>query len=143
MNKYVQLKEKHQNLFNAFPISFAFNHKQFAEGMKSLGLSPEDKDKVVGIGGGGFIRKKDKEAFNKLIRDNKKEMQDEILADKTGEGFIKDMFLYELANHEYAFNPLESEDESSTSFIVKPVAINVLSSGLKVAIKEYLNNFED
>ena len=28
-------------------------------------------------------------------------MKEAIASDPTGEGFIKDMFLYELANHEY------------------------------------------
>ena len=32
-----------------------------------------------------------------------KELQAAIDADPTGEGFIKDMFLYELENHEYSY----------------------------------------
>jgi hypothetical protein len=36
-----------------------------------------------------------------MMERHEKEMQDAIDADATGEGFIFDMFNYELANHEY------------------------------------------
>jgi len=38
MNSYLELKEKHQKEVNEFPMFFAFNDKQFKEGMKKFGL---------------------------------------------------------------------------------------------------------
>lgn len=60
---YAQMKERQQREVNGFPLAFAFSDRQFAEGMRALDLDPTDKDKIVSIGGGGFIRKADEDAF--------------------------------------------------------------------------------
>ena len=44
-------------------LFFAFNTDQFKEGMLKVGLSESDKDKIIDIGYGGYIRKDRKEAF--------------------------------------------------------------------------------
>ena len=44
---YLELKWKHQKEFNEFPMFFAFNRKQFDEGMKTLGLKPNQTNKVT------------------------------------------------------------------------------------------------
>ena len=49
MNKYDEIKEKHQKIVNEFPMKFAFSDEQFNRGMKELGLDPKDIDKVVSI----------------------------------------------------------------------------------------------
>lgn len=103
MNKYLELHERQQAEVDAFPMFFAFNRKQFAEGMRSLGLEPEDTGKIYSIGSGGFIRKTDGEALHELFERHSAEMQAAIDADETGDGFIFDMFDYELANHEYNY----------------------------------------
>ena len=54
---YLELKWKHQKEFNEFPMFFAFNRKQFDEGMKTLGLKPNQTNKVYSFDGGGFYRK--------------------------------------------------------------------------------------
>ena len=59
MNKYVEMKERHQKEVNNFPMKFAFSDEQFKKAMEELGLTENDLDKVVGIGAGGFIRKTD------------------------------------------------------------------------------------
>lgn len=102
-NTYLILKEKHQKEFNEFPLAFAFSDKQFEEGMEKLGLKKTDTDKVYSMGGGGFYRKTDAEAFHAMIDRHDREMTEAIEADATGEGFIFDMFSYELANHEYGY----------------------------------------
>lgn len=102
MSQYLELKERHQAELNAFPMFFAFSEKQFAEGMAKLGLSENDTGKIYRLGTtGGFIRKSDSKDLSSLMKRHNKEMQDAIDADTTGKGFIFDMFLYELENHEY------------------------------------------
>lgn len=104
MNKYQELREKQQAEVEAFPMFFAFNQKQFEEGMKSLGLKPTDTKKIYKLGHtGGFYRKSDAPAFHDMFQRHSKEMEDAIAADPTGDGFIFDMFDYELANHEYNY----------------------------------------
>ncbi len=101
-NAYSELKRKHQEEFNNFPMVFAFSNKQFEEGMKKLGLKPTDTDKIYSFHGtGGFYRKTDAEALREMSSRHEKEMQGAIDGDTTGKGFIFDMFSYELTNHEY------------------------------------------
>ena len=101
MNAYKQLKDKHQNEMDAFPLGAAFSKEQFEKMMQGWGLTVNDVDKICSLGCGCFIRKSDKERFLEMSARFKKEMQDAIAADKTGDGFVYEMFLYELANHEY------------------------------------------
>lgn len=86
---------------DAFPLGAAFSKEQFEKMMQGWGLTVNDVDKICSLGCGCFIRKSDKERFLEMSARFKKEMQDAIAADKTGDGFIYEMFLYELANHEY------------------------------------------
>lgn len=104
MNEYAALKQRQQEEINAFPMMFAFSNKQFSEGMAKLGLNVDDTDKIYRLGNtGGYIRKTDSEALHQLMAKHDKELNDAIAADKTGEGFIFQMFNYELANHEYNY----------------------------------------
>lgn len=103
MNTYKILKEKHEKEFSEFPKFFAYSDKQFEEGMQKLGLTPEDTDKILSIGGGGFIRKTDSDALSELFDRHETEMKEAIEADQTGDGFVYDMFNYELRNHEYGY----------------------------------------
>lgn len=104
MNKYQELRQKQQAEVEAFPMFFAFNRKQFDEGMRSLGLDPADVKEIYSLGNtGGFYRKSDAPALHEMMDRHDKEMEDAIAADPTGDGFIFDMFDYELANHEYNY----------------------------------------
>lgn len=103
-NQYLILKQKHQEEVNDFPMMFAFSNKQFEEGMiEKFGLTKDDTDKICSIGGGGFIRKTDSKALHEMLDRHAREMQESIDGDTTGDGFIFDMFDYELANHEYSY----------------------------------------
>lgn len=104
MNKYAELRNRQQEEFNALPLGFAFGDKQFEEMMKKWGLDPEkDLDKIYSVGYGGYIQKKDAELLHKTRERHDAEMEAAIEADKTGEDFIYQMFLYELDNHEYGY----------------------------------------
>ena len=104
LGKYHAMKEKHQAEVNTFPIYFAFNKEQFSKVMSKLGLAPEDTSKIIAVGDtGGFIRKTDVATFHEMLIRHARELTDAIAADKTGEGFILDMFRYELANHEFSY----------------------------------------
>jgi hypothetical protein len=100
-NAYLELKRKHEKEVKDFPMVFAFSDSQFKEAMEKLELTESDTDKIYSIGGGGFIRKTDSQALKEMTERHSKEMQDAIDSDENGQGFIFDMFDYELANHEY------------------------------------------
>ena len=134
MNRYLTLKETHQKESDAFPMAFAFSNQQFEEGMRKLGLDPSETNKVFGIIGGGFYRKTDAPAFREMLDRHEREMAEAIAADETGEGFIFEMFRYELANHEYCI----TWDVSDTlrTLGLTPEEVNAdpcLKHGLKLA----------
>lgn len=142
MNKYEEMKERHQKEFNNFPMKFAFSEKQFKESMEELGLTEKDTDKIIGIGAGGFIRKSDLKAYKEMCQRTAREMQDAINEDITGENFIKDMFLYELANHEYCITyELEDTLEAVGLTIQEVENSKALKHGLVLAKREYLQMY--
>lgn len=141
MNTYKQLKDKHQKEIDAFPLGAAFNNQQFAEMMQKWNLKVEDTDKILSIGGGCYIRKSDKTTFFEMFNRHKKEIKDAIAADKTGDGFIYDMFYYELANHEYCITYDLDETLDALNLTAEQVnADKRLLHGLYKAEKAYLKN---
>lgn len=102
-NTYKTLKDQHAKEFNEFPMQFAFSNEQFKEGMKKLGLKETETHKVYSFGGGGFYRRTDSKALGEMIERHNREMNEAIENDQTGEGYIFDMFDYELANHEFGY----------------------------------------
>ncbi len=102
MEDYMDLKKRQHDEIAAFPMFFAFNNKQFQEGMTRLGLSPTDTTKIYKFGDtGGFYRREDSAQLREMMDRHERELHEAIEGDTTGEGFIFNMFNYELANHEY------------------------------------------
>ncbi len=144
MNAYQQLKDRQQKEFNAFPLGAAFSNEQFADMMQKWGLTENDTDKIISIGYGCFIRKSDREQFNEMNARHKKEKQDAIAADTTGDGFILDMFYYELANHEYCITYDLEETFDALGLTVDQInADERLIHGLEKALTKYLKNYND
>ena len=144
MNSYVEMKERHQKEVNEFPMKFAFSDEQFKKAMEELGLTEKDVDKVIGIGAGGFIRKTDIKAYNEMGERQYKEFKEAIEEDKIGDGFIKEMFLYELGNHEYIITFDISETLDAVGLTEEDIRNNNnLRTGLILAEKEYLEQYEE
>ena len=78
---YVQMKERHQKEVNEFPMMWAFNNDQFAQGMKKLGLQETDTDKIYRIAPGGFIRKTDADKLDEMFTRHTKERKEAMAAD--------------------------------------------------------------
>ena len=139
-NLYTELKAKQSKEVNSFPMMFAFGNEQFAEGMKKLGLDITDTDKIYSIGGGGYIKKTDSKALNQMGEDHAREIAESIANDKTGTGYIYDMFYYELNNHEYNYtwdieDTLYSLDLTRDQVNENPI----LKAALKKACKDIRN----
>ena len=110
MNRYAQLRQRQQEELNALPLGFAFGRKQFDEMMEGWGLDPEkDLNKICSIGAGGYIRKEDVGLLRQTSERHREEMAAAIAEDETGGGFIYEMFLCELDNHEYGYTQ-DTED---------------------------------
>ena len=143
-NQYQILKDRQHKEFNAFPMGAAFSQQQFAEMMAKWGLLPTDTDKILHIGGGCYIRKTDREAFHELVDRLDREKQEAIAADKTGDGIIKDMFLYELANHEYCITYDLDDTLDALGLTVDEINADPrLLHGLEKALTQYLKDTKD
>ena len=136
-NEYVNLVRKQEKEFNNFPMFFAYNEKQYKEGKKTLGVI-DDKD-ICSIEYGGYIRTIDRQSFSDMLERHNKEFKQSIENDKTGEGFIYDMFLYELENHEY-FITYELDDTLDALNLTIDEVLNssTLKNGLLLARKKIL-----
>lgn len=138
-NRYTELRQKQRQEVNALPIGFAFSDRQFEEMMRSWGLDPEtDLDKIYKAGNtGGFFNKSDAQLIRDTFSRHKKELQDAIAEDETGEGFIYEMFLDELNNHEYGY----TRDTEDTLYALGYTADEVLGNphlkrGIEKAVTE-------
>lgn len=140
MNRYAELRNRQQEEFNALPLGFAFGNKQFEEMMRKWGLDPEkDLDKIYHIGAGGYIQKKDAELLHETHKRLDEEMAAAIAADETGEGFIYEMFLYELDNHEFGYTGELEETLDALGYTVEDInADKRLLRGLERATREIM-----
>lgn len=121
MNAYQEMITRHQAEFNSFPMFFAFSQQQFTDGMQKLGLNPTDTNSICSFGAGGFYRKSDAPQLRAMLDRHHQEIADAIAADLTGDGFIYDMFDYELANHEYAYTQDLSDTLDALNLTVEKV----------------------
>ena len=138
MSEYSTLKQRHQQEVNDFPFFFAFSNEQFEEGMARFGLTPNDTNKIYKYGStGGFYLRTDAPRLREMCDRHEKERQEAIDADTKGNGYIYQMFLYELANHEYGYTGDVSDTLDALGLTAEEVADSKpLSHGLNKAIKE-------
>jgi len=104
--------ERQKQEVNNFPLGFAFGNKQFEEMMAKWGLdAKKDSDlaQVAHLFSGAYILKKDVPAYKDMCQRHHEDLEAAIEADETGEGFIYEMFLYELDNHEFGYT-MDTED---------------------------------
>ncbi len=138
-NRYQELRQRQQKEFDALPLGFAFGDKQFEEMMKGWGLDAKKKadlDKIYSIGYGGYIQKKDAPLLHETRKRHDKELEDAIAADETGEGFVFEMFLYELDNHEYGYTRSTDGALDALGYTASDVLKDQkLTTGLKKAMQ--------
>lgn len=91
---YRELKEKQQQEINDFPFMWAFGQQQFDEMIAKNNVKISD---IYSIGSGGYIRKTDAQSMKEMFSRHKKE----LAAARKQIKFLKEAFLYEMANHEY------------------------------------------
>lgn len=143
---YKEMMKKHQDEYDVFANGkifyiFAFNKDDFKKQLAENGVTQEEE--ISHIFGGAYIKKIYKQDLIDMFHRQKKEKQNAINADKDGTGFIKSMFLYELANHEFAYT--YDMEEALNSLHLTPDDINnnpALRNGLYLAVKEIIRDKE-
>lgn len=137
MNGYSEMKQRHQKEFNALPLKFAFSDKQFIQIMNEWGLDPErDLNQICRTEGGGFIQKKDVGSLRHTLEQCDAELKKAIAEDETGDGFIYEMFLCELADHEYGYTGEYNDTLDALGYTLEDVQKDKrLLRGLKKAAR--------
>ena len=137
METYNQLKQRHREDVNNFPMVFAFSNKQFDEAMAKLGLTSDDTDKIYSLGGGGYMLKTDSKSFDEMFTRHNTELESAFKSDLTGEGFIFQALDYELGNHEYIITGDIGEALGSLGLDEDDIAKSpAMIHGLRLALKK-------
>ena len=107
MENYEEMKKRHEEEINALDIHFAFSNEQFDEILKNWNLTKDKEDlkKIVSIGSGGFIQRKDLPLLHETISRHKKELQEL----RKNEKHLLKMIEYEMSNHEYIYSYNDEE----------------------------------
>lgn len=144
MNAYEQLKKRHQEEVNAFPMHFAFGHEQIERKIKELKLSKDPKkraEQIVPIGAGGFVLKADYPAFVEMFKRHSRERIEAMAEGEKGGTYLYDMFRTELLNHEYGYTTDFSDTLDALGLTLedvekKPVLKEALYAAAAVIRKE-------
>ena len=139
METYTQMKDRHQGEVNALPLAFAFSRDQYRRKLAEWNITEEAarSGAIVGIGHGGFVRAEDHNKVIETFRRIREETDAAIAADQSGDGFIYQMFLYELNNHEFSYT--QDIDETLDALGLTTADIkesDALRHGLYKAIQE-------
>lgn len=100
MTKYTEMQHRHQEEVSDYLSKygfFAFDQRQFDEGMEELGLAPDDTGRVSRIPGGGFMLRERVADFVELMTRHQEEKE----AAASDPEFAFQMFYTELCNHEF------------------------------------------
>lgn len=140
-DSYIEMRNKQQEEFDKLPKMVADNDEEFKIGLKELGFSEKDENEVMEVGLGVFIRQTDFMKYGKMMLRFLKEMQESLVADKTGEKFIKEMFIEEMKNNKYS----ETKDIRPVLCVLGLTMQTInefdnLKHGFELAKKEYLSN---
>lgn len=138
METYKQMKDRHQAEVNALPLAWAFSQKQYREKLAEWNITEEEAKAgaIVGIGNGGFIRTADRETVIDTFKRIQGEKAAAIEADKSGDGFIYQMFLCELNNREYSYTQDVDETLAALNITADDLENNTaLQHGLDKAIE--------
>lgn len=85
---YLKLRDRQMQELNSFPIAYAFDEKQLEEALEKLGATKEEC--VTIFGHGDIVKKENTKKFVDMLKRHTDE--------------VKEAFLYEMGNHEYAIN---------------------------------------
>lgn len=131
MKNYNELKKQHHDELNAFEgIFFAFDNKQFAEGMAKVGLSPEDTKQIFSMGAGGYMLKTRAKAWSEMIKRQKAEMK-ELRKNKKE---LLNSIVYELKNHEYCITYDVTDALRALNLQKSDVPKDILKKACKLAL---------
>lgn len=148
-NSYKELIDKQMAETNSFPVKTANNNEQFEKIVNEWNLSfDENSDNYYGkqlipLGLGMYIHKKDARAFNNMLNRHRKEHLKAIEEDTTGEGYIYDMFVYELQKHKYKYNSCVEEILQTLDISVETLLQNAVMNRAFAKACKFVMSLDD
>lgn len=152
MNCYEKLKHELQERYNQFAstdnnIVCFFSKEQFNKVLEKTGLTEDEfVDKYCHLMSGAYVRKDKSEELDKLWKTNEQSIEDAINNDPDGKHFVKDMFSYEMSNHEYSYTRDLTDTLDALGYSADEINNNPkLQAGLQAALDEVklYDEFED
>lgn len=133
METYLEFKERTKKETEQFPMFFAFDNEQLKEGKKEINAS--DDDKLLAIGGGGYIKVEDKQNLLDLFDSHEQEHKSNMLAT---DDYVYHMVKYELGNHEFVIT-YDTTDTFRACELTKELLNNnpQLQEVVNKAVKDY------
>ena len=134
--EYLDLRKRHQQELEEFPIAYAFNEKQLEEALIKLNTTKEEV--VTVFGHGDIVKRENAKPFIKMLEDQQEELLQRIRDD---EEFAEAAFAYEMDNHEYAIN-WSGDDDVLDCFGLSFEKINKwgLHRAWKRAVAQHMEN---
>ncbi len=142
MEKYKELKERHEKETNSLPLHFAFGKEQLEKKAKELNFNSveELEDNIFSIGFGGFALLKDKKLIINTFKRHNKELEN-ALKDKE---FLISAFRYEMSNHEYYVTYDKTETLAKLGISYDEFMSNVImKEAWKIAQDDYFKKMEE
>ncbi len=142
MNRYKRLKTIYRKKKDDIPVLFVLKDEQLKEKIKESGL--KGFYDVASCGNGKCIRMEDLFYFTMICLEENDKHHQYIMEDRTGEGYIKDMFICELENHNYANTNDLKDTLNALNLTQKQIDESpTLRHGLELAKKEVLQKVSE
>lgn len=147
MNLYREQRAAQQKRMNEFLGAyafFAFDERQFSEGLEKLGIAPGTDGALVSIPGGGYLLADKAQVFSNILESFHRERQDAIRDTATGAKFAYDMFRAELNDTEYSYSEDAEDALRSLGYDLQDVEADpVLKTAFEKACKDLLQRNPD
>ena len=130
--KYMELKKRQEEDVNGFEgLFFAFNNKQFTEGMEKVGLNVNQTSDIYSLGAGGYILRAKAKAFHEMFDRHAAELKTLMKEEKE----LLKALVYELQNHEYCITNSVTEALDALGLEEKDVDGEILKKACKEALQ--------
>lgn len=138
METYRELRTRHQQEVNVFPLGAAFSEKQFEEMMGKFGLKKKDTDRICSLGAGMFCKKEDLPALTEMFKRHTSEREEAMQNEK----FAYQAFVAEMFDHECGYTGGFEEAISALGLTLKQINGNNILANAFTKAKDFVFSYD-
>lgn len=144
MNKYQEMKQRHNEIIDNLPIVYVGNKADYEKMLAEYHVTSKNVgSKLTRVSVHGYCFNQNADMIRRAFDQMESELDSEIEYDSDGTGFIRDMFCFELCEHDYGYTrdlseALEYLGYSPDAIMSSPALLN----GLKLAAKDALEVYD-